>query len=137
METMTTIVAYEKTASGAHKITFMPDVVAGTFDDEIGLLAQRLAGEDKPNPVQVALERADGKLHIKGMREITPPVELGGVEEEPAAPAAPAESPGDAVALTLDAEITKVLSGDLSSVSSDDLIAELAERLGRLDGLDK
>lgn len=82
METMTSIIGYEKTPSGAHKITFLGNRVAGTFDDEIGALAESLAGQENANPVQVALEQKDGKLFVKGMREILPPAELGGPEDE-------------------------------------------------------
>lgn len=130
---MTSIAAYEKTPSGAHKITFLGDRVAGTFDDEIGALAERLAGEENANPVQVAIEIKDGKTHIKGMREIVPPAELGGTEAEAPAvgeveEAAPVESPGDAIAI---ATIDQVLVDGIAAFSNQELMAEIERRLER------
>lgn len=92
MDTMTTIEAVERTESGAFKITLLGDVVAGTRDEEIGALAERLAGDDEANPVQVKLQKLDGgKLLIKEMTEITPPPELGGEEDDQGAANTPPE----------------------------------------------
>lgn len=142
METMTSIVGYERTPSGAHKITFLGDRVAGTFDDEIGALAERLAGEENANPVQVAIEQQDGKTFVKGMREILPPAELGGPEDEDSqggentppevmetmtaeavaeAPVAAVEEP------TLDAVLTA--TQPLEAYSAEALLAEVGRRL--------
>lgn len=135
MDTMTTVDGYERTPSGAHKITLLGGSVAGTFDDEIGALAERLASEgDEANPVAVVLEKRDGKVFVKAMREITAPPELGGPEEEPAAvgpetsaeEAVPADAGNDAPAEpTLDA----VLTQGLEAYSDEALLAEVARRL--------
>ena len=84
MDTMTTIEAVERTPSGAFKITFQGDAVAGTRDEEVGALAEKLVGTDD-NLVQVSLERLpDGKLLVKTMQEVPAPEALGGPAEQPA-----------------------------------------------------
>jgi hypothetical protein len=117
---MSTVEAYEKTPSGAHKITFLGGAVAGTFDDEIGALAEKLAGDDEANPVAVVFEKVDGKVFVKAMKEIEAPEELGGPadESEAVAPEAPAEP-------TLDEAIVK----GLEAYSDEALLAEVARRL--------
>ena len=145
MKTISTVDGYERTASGAHKITFLGDKVAGTFDDEIGALAQRLATEGaEANPVEVVFEQQDGKVFVKSMDEITPPPELGGEEVPPAAPedatqaaaeetATAAEPQAEAKGVMEQADDDQVAAALPSSV----LVAEIGERLARLDGLDK
>ena len=138
MDTMTTIESYERTPKGAHKITFIGGTVAGTKDDEIGALAERLAGEDNANPVQISVDTLpDGKLLIKSMQEITPPAELGGSEEpapvvgedvakaEAIAPGSDPTGEAQQAEPTLDDVIVK----GLEAFSDEALLAEVARRL--------
>jgi hypothetical protein len=81
VDTVTTIEAYEKTPSGAHKITFLGGTVAGTRDDAIGDLAELILKSPNPNPVGVQLDKRDGRVYIQKMYEIEPPDELAPSED--------------------------------------------------------
>ena len=134
MDTMTTVEAVEKTPSGAYKITLLGGSVAGTFDDEIGALAEKLIADgEAANPVAVVLEkRDDGKVLIKAMKEILPPEELGGEPEateaaEPENVTAPGDSVEDAFGPPV--ESLKEAFELARSLPSQVLAGEIAERL--------
>lgn len=79
MDTLTTIESVEKTPSGAYKITFLGDTIAGTFDEEIGKLAQE--AKDKDAPVGVRLSKRQGKLFVDFLELVEAPPVLDGPEE--------------------------------------------------------
>jgi hypothetical protein len=129
---MVTIEAYEKTPSGAHKITLLGGHVAGTFDDEIGAVAERLAAEgDEGNPVAIRLEKRDDKVFITHMKEILPPEELGGEPDSDAPGDAPTQAAADEGAREVAVSPAPDSSGefDLRNVSDEELLNELAYRL--------
>lgn len=142
MDTMTTVESVEKTESGAFKITLLGDVVAGTRDAEIGALAESLAGQAEANPVAVKLEKLPGgKLLIKSMEEITAPPELGGEDVAKTEAIAPGSDPTGEVkpdtgatetakpTAQADSDAAEPDSCDLSAISSQALLDELAARL--------
>lgn len=79
MDTLTTIQSVERTPSGAYKIVFMGDQIAGTHDDEIGKLAQEALAEDCP--VGVRVSKRQGKLFVDFLEKIEAPPELDGPEK--------------------------------------------------------
>lgn len=79
---MSTIEAVTKTASGAFAITFLGGNVAGTFDAELGAIAQDALDNEKL--VEVKVEKRNGKVFVTHLATIEPPEELGGPPEQPA-----------------------------------------------------
>lgn len=79
MDTLTTIEAVEKTPSGAYKITFLGDIIAGTFDESVGELAIEAKKMDAPVGVRVS-KRQGGRLFVDFLELVEAPPELGGPE---------------------------------------------------------